>query len=75
MKRKKLITRALSASINITRINNHIEIIIDFDGKFDYYKLNYKGLTCHTAHGLTEPIKGNATEAIQQCEKLVNSFL
>lgn len=72
--RKNLLPSALNTSINITRISNHIQIVVDYDGKHDYYEINYNGLTCYTVQGLTEPINRNAVEAVQQCEKLVELF-
>lgn len=73
LSRKDLIPGALNASIN--RINNHIAITVHYDGKYDYYEINYKGLTCHAVQGLTEPINGTTEDAVQRCEKLVNDFV
>lgn len=69
LNRKDIVPDALNASIS--RINDHIRITVGYDGKFDYYEINYKGLTCYAVQGLIEPINRTTEDAVQQCEKLV----
>lgn len=64
---KTLLPAAFNASIN--RVNNHIRITVDYGGKLDYYEVNYKGLTCYAALGLSEPIDRKLEDAIRDCEK------
>ncbi|XP_037041067.1 uncharacterized protein LOC119077848 isoform X2 [Bradysia coprophila] len=67
VKRHNLIPSVMNASI--VRINNHIRITVYYDGKYDYYEINYKGFTCYVERELTEPINRTVEAAVQDCEK------
>lgn len=34
---------------NVTKVNNHINILVYDDGKYDYYEHNVRGEACYTA--------------------------
>lgn len=69
VKQKNLIPDALNATIS--RVKNHITISVGYDGKYDYYEVNYKGQTCYFVQGLIDLINRTTEDAVRQCDKFV----
>ncbi|KAG4070154.1 hypothetical protein HA402_013397 [Bradysia odoriphaga] len=66
-KQQDLISSA--TNVSITRIDNHIRISVNYDGKYDYYVLNSKGYVCYAKRELAAPINGLTENAVQECDK------
>lgn len=65
---KDLIPLNISANFDFKIVKNHIELVVNNDGAFDYYEMNWKDYCCYKATDLNEkPIR---TESDQEdCDK------
>lgn len=67
---KNLLPDSLATSLNVSRISDHIQITVNYDGKFDYYGINYNGYyTCYAFRGFTGPLNITTEEAVKECDK------
>lgn len=62
------IPRNISCKFDITIQNNHIELVVNNNGKFDYYKMNWKGFCCYKSTGLDEIPQRTETKE-EECDK------
>lgn len=46
---KNSIPSGIPIKFTVTRVNNHINILVYDDGKYDYYEHNVRGEACYTA--------------------------
>ncbi|XP_037048410.1 uncharacterized protein LOC119082848 [Bradysia coprophila] len=59
-----------ATNVSIARIDNHIRIWVNYDGKYDFYVINSKGYVCYAKRELTAPpINGLTDDAVQECDK------
>lgn len=58
----------ISSVFDIKNRNNHIELVVHNDDKFDYYEMNWKGYCCYKMVGLWEiPLRTEREQ--EECDR------
>lgn len=66
--KKHLIPKNLPISIDVSKRNRHIEIIIFYEDKYDYYKINWNGIYCYRTLGTHQMSNRTVDEHIVECD-------